>query len=105
MPWGQPRSEIHDVDCVRVGSLNWELQILVEIAVINLAWFVQAIPWAGIFTMRAVLSDSADNFSINSATVMCAPPMAAKAIPAIVPQWNFSSRSISEKPIREKFEI
>src|SRR6187399_2744059 len=42
-------SKINNVDCVRLSRLNWELHILVEIAVINEAWFIQAIPWSGTF--------------------------------------------------------
>ena len=42
-------SKIDDMYCIRLCGLNWELQILVEIAVINLAWFIQAIPWSGTF--------------------------------------------------------
>jgi hypothetical protein len=37
------------VDCVRIGGLNWKLHILVDIAVRNEAWFIQAIPWSGTF--------------------------------------------------------
>ena len=41
--------KIIDVDGIRISGLNWKLHILVQIAVINEARFIQTIPWSGTF--------------------------------------------------------
>jgi hypothetical protein len=47
-----------------------ELVDVVDVAVINQVWLIQAIPWSGTFHPARSLIRSANNFSINSATVI-----------------------------------